>query len=89
MSDELFLRVCAGKAILTGRLPVRRADGTWGGHGCGVTCALCQEKISESDLEMELEFRQADLPADVFHLHIRCFAAWEFERTRMPTEQGT
>ena len=89
MSDEPFLRVCARKAILAGRLPVRRADGTWGGHGHGATCVVCQEKISESDLEMKLEFWQADLPPEMFHLHIRCFAAWEFERTRMPTKRGT
>jgi hypothetical protein len=34
-------------------------------------------------MEFELEFARAEIDApapEYFHVHIRCFAAWEFER---------
>jgi hypothetical protein len=35
-------------------------------------------------MELEIQFaRDWDNPGlDKFHLHVRCFAAWEFERTK-------
>jgi len=88
MPDEPFLRVCAREAILAGRLPTRPADGTSGSQGRGATCAVCQEKIPESELEMETEFRRDGQAPEVFHFHIRCFAAWEFERTKVPRKDS-
>jgi hypothetical protein len=36
------------------------------------------------EMEFQIEFaRDGDNPGlDIFHVHIRCFAAWEFERTK-------
>ena len=86
MPDEPFLRVCAREAILAGRLPARYANGTSTGQGRGATCAVGREKIPESELEMEIEFRREGQSSEVFHLHVRCFAAWEFERTKVAPE---
>ena len=41
-------------------------------------------KGTQDQLEFEIEFaRDSDYPGvDEFHVHIRCFAAWQFERTK-------
>jgi len=38
--------------------------------------------VGRDELELEIEFaHDGDNPGlDKFHVHIRCFAAWEFER---------
>ena len=45
---------------------------------------MCELPITDDQLEFELEFsRNGDtLGLDAAHVHIRCFAAWEFERTK-------
>ena len=82
MPDERLLRAKARAAVESGKLPVRRPDRTWGGPGVGATCAVCDEPVTNSQSEFEIQFvRDGDNPGlDRFHLHIRCFAAWEFER---------
>jgi hypothetical protein len=59
--------------------------GTWGGKGADVPCAICGERIRPDHLEYEVQFghRGAKPGVDVFHLHLRCFAAWEMERTKL------
>jgi len=67
-------------------MPRRDPDGTWGGKGVDVSCAICGERIRPDQLEYELQFgHEGATPAvDLFHLHPRCFAAWEMERTKPP-----
>jgi hypothetical protein len=38
--------------------------------------------VTKQEREFEVQFEQLDSGPglDKFHLHIRCFAAWEFER---------
>lgn len=81
MIDESNLREMARAAIQTGKLPVRRPDRTWAGKGGGADCAVCSELLAAGDIEMEIEFtdRQADTVGN-HSFHMRCFAAWEFER---------
>ncbi len=83
MLDESTLRAKAREVIRAGKLPNRRPDRTWGGPGVGAPCAVCGEAVTKDQLEFEIEFaREADYPElDEFHVHVRCFAAWEFERT--------
>jgi hypothetical protein len=40
--------------------------------------------VTKEEKEFEIQFeRDGDNPGlDKFHVHIRCFAAWEFERRR-------
>jgi hypothetical protein len=84
MPDEQVLRAKARKAIESGNLPNRRPDRTWGGPGVGAECAVCDEPVTQQQTEFEIEFAHGgDNPGlDKFHIHIRCFAAWEFERRR-------
>ncbi len=65
--------------------PVHRPDRTWGGPGVGAECAICEKPIGKNDMEFEIQFaRDGDNPGlDKFHVHIRCFAAWEFERKKV------
>ena len=86
MPDETCLREQAHAAIQSGKLPARAPDRTWGGPGIGALCAVCGRPVTKDELECEIEFaRAADFPGiDNFHVHVRCLAAWEFERTKAP-----
>ena len=92
--DESLLREKARAAVQNGKLPARRPDRTWGGPGVGAECAVCNLPVAKNQMEFEIQFaRDGDNPGlDKFHVHVRCFAAWEFERTKVspPNEpQGT
>ena len=82
MPDEKVLRAKSQEVIGTGKLPSRRPDRTWGGPGVGAPCTVCGEAVTKDQLEFEVQFaRDGDNPGlDKFHVHVRCFAAWEFER---------
>jgi hypothetical protein len=58
----------------------------WGGPGVGAPCAVCELPVTRSEMEFEVQFEHdgGSPGLDKFHLHRRCFAAWEFERTRVP-----
>ncbi len=83
MPDEAILRAQAREAVENGKLPARRPDRTWGGPGVGAPCSVCDHPVTEDEMEFEIQFaRDANgiSGLDKFHVHIRCFAAWEFER---------
>jgi len=82
MPDEAILREKARIAVRNGKLPARRPDRTWGGPGVGAICSVCELPVKKDELEFEIQFaRDGDNPGlDKFHVHIRCFAAWELER---------
>jgi hypothetical protein len=83
MPDESLLRAKAREVIRTGKLPYRRPDRTWGGPGVGAPCTICGEPVTKDQLEFEIQFTidGGEPGLDKFHVHIRCFAAWEFERS--------
>jgi hypothetical protein len=85
LDDELVLREMARTAIRRGRLPSRRPDRTFGGPGTRVVCAVCKELVTPDQTEMEIEFRRHGMQpgSDRHFLHVRCLAAWEFERTKI------
>ena len=85
MPDEVILREKAKEVIRTGKLPNRRPDRTWGGPGVGALCSVCQLPVTKDELEFEIQFaHDGDNPGlDKFHVHIRCFAAWELERGKV------
>jgi hypothetical protein len=87
MSDEARLRELALEAIQHGKIPSRNPDRTWGGPGVGATCTICNIPVTKTELEMQTEFARDEAPygLDKFHVHIRCFAAWEFERNQQPS----
>jgi hypothetical protein len=84
MPDETILRAKATAAILAGKLPNHKPDRTWGGPGVGAACSVCDLPVTKDEMELEIQFaHDGDNPGlDKFHVHFRCFAAWEFERRR-------
>ena len=82
--DEQPLRAKAREVLKSGKLPNRRPDRTWGGRGVNAPCSVCDLPVTPQQMEFEIQFaRDGDAPGlDKFHVHIRCFAAWEFERAR-------
>jgi hypothetical protein len=85
MPNESLLREMAREAILSGKMATRRQDLLLGAHGSGEACAVCWEPIPHDQAELEVEFNQHSVPPGLvtYHLHPRCFAAWEFERTHV------
>ena len=82
MSDEPTLRQRARDTVRNGKLPRRSPDRTWGGPGVGASCAVCELPVRRDELEFEIQFETDGAAPSLsrFHLHARCFAAWEFER---------
>ena len=85
MPDEVPLREKAREGIRNGRLPTKNPSRTYGGPGAEKPCALCGEIVTRQETEFEIEFSRhgVDLGFDRYHFHPRCFAAWEFERTKV------
>jgi hypothetical protein len=81
--DDSALREKAREAIKNGKLPTRHPDRIMGGPGCDEACALCGGTLPRTQMELEAEFSQdGEIPElHKYHLHPRCFAAWECERT--------
>ena len=85
MPDEPVRRAEARRAIENGKLPRCEPDRTWGGPGAGEVCTVCGDRITTKQMEYEVEFARADgLGVDKYHLHLRCFAVSELERTKIP-----
>ena len=85
MPDEPILREQARAVIKSGKLPARAPDRTWGGPGVGAECQVCGKPVAKTELEFEIQFAHdgSNPGLDKFHVHIRCFAAWEFERGKL------
>ena len=84
MPDEPMLREKARAAIQSGKLPRAKPDRTFGGAGSNMLCPVCEQSVTPDQREIELEYnRHGTNPGlDRYYLHPRCFAAWEFERTK-------
>ena len=84
MPNEAALRRVVRVGLESGKLPRRDPDQTWGGSGGGAPCAVCDQPITSEQVEYEVQFaHDAATPGlDKFHLHLRCFAVWELERTK-------
>ena len=81
MEDDA-LRDKVRSVLHGGKLPNRWPDRTWGGPGVGAPCAVCDLPVERTQMEFEIQFAHAggNPGLDKYHIHIRCFAAWEFER---------
>lgn len=80
MSDEKLLRMRARQALEIGKLPHSKPKRMWGGPGSGAPCSICVEPVMTQELGFELEFHEEQTGDGNHHVHLRCFAAWEFER---------
>jgi hypothetical protein len=81
MPDEPELRGKAREALLSGRIPRQPPAVTYGGPSQGALCQVCEQPIPKGQMEIELVFGPVDNQV-IFHLHVRCLAAWELERTK-------
>jgi hypothetical protein len=83
MPDELIIREKAREAIHSRRMSTCLPDRTWGGPGIGESCSVCGERINRDQLELEIQFAHGANPGlDRYHVHVRCFPAWDMERTK-------
>ena len=81
MPEDPRLREQAREAIRRGQLPARPPDRNLTQHGrSGAACPVCSELVKREQVEIEVQFRRQGLGWDHYHLHPRCFAAWEIER---------
>jgi hypothetical protein len=84
MIDDEALQKHALEAIQARRLPNRPPSRIWGGNGFWMHCAICGNLVISDELGYELQFSEGDdgpSPAE-YHVHVRCFAAWDQERRR-------
>ena len=82
MPDEKVLGAKSREVVLAGKLPSRRPDRTWAGPGIGNSSTICGARIKQDQVEFEIQFAHDGAAPRVerFHVHLRCFAASEFER---------
>jgi len=82
--DDSTLREKARELIQNGKLPTQIPSRMMGGPGCGEPCALCGETLWRNQMEFEPEFLgDGEIPElHNYHLHPRCFMAWECEVSR-------
>jgi hypothetical protein len=90
MSDDDVLRERSHELIQAGKLPNRPPKRTWGGSGVGADCTICNVTVKRDELEYEIEFARDgnDDTVDTYHVHIRCFAAWQRERHNLEDVGG-
>jgi hypothetical protein len=61
------------------QVPAEAPTRTWGGPGVGAPCSVCDLPVTKDEKEFKIQFEQdGGGGLDKFHVHIRCFAAWEF-----------
>jgi hypothetical protein len=82
--DDKFVREKARAAVRDGTIPNRPPHNSWARPGGDAICSVCGLPITIAQMEFELHFaRDGDKSGvDEFHIHIRCFAAWELEQQK-------
>ena len=76
---EEMLRARARERVEAGVLPRAKPARSWGGHGSGLPCSLCDLPIAANTTEMELEFDGA-VSATSVRFHLQCQSIWESVR---------
>jgi len=72
-------------ALQVGKIPNRTPDKTRAVSRVGVMCAICKLPVARAaEVGVQIQFtRDGDNPGlNKYNFHIRCYAAWEFERRR-------
>ena len=84
MPNEQHIRALARNILQAGLMPRRDPDGTWGGKGVDVSCAICGERIRPDQVEYAIT-----RAVGLFHLHLRCVVTWEMESTKAARDSDT
>jgi hypothetical protein len=84
-AHEAALRALAHQAIRNGRLPRRNPDRTSCSNGVGTPCSICGKPVTPDHVSYKIQYDQdGRIPGcERLQLHLRCFAAWEMERTKL------
>jgi hypothetical protein len=77
---EETIRARIRRLLDEGALSCEEPEGTWAGHGLGHHCIACEQVISASEFEFEV-----DLAGRTFRLHRACYFMWQEECEAMPT----
>lgn len=82
MVDEGTLTKKAREAIQARKLPNGPPTRMSAGNGFGTGCPICDNLVQPDEIGYEVEFAASEESAarKVYHIHARCFAAWETER---------
>lgn len=83
MPDELLLREKAREAIRRRKFPERRPDRTARGPGVGALCTVCDRRVTRDEIGYAMEFAYGAHGLERYEVHLNCFAAWEFESTKV------
>jgi len=85
MPDEPALREHARQALEQNKIPNRSPDRVWGGPGVGAPCTICNKPVSKNEMEFEIQYSMDDGTPNlaVYHVHVRCFSAWELVRSKV------
>ena len=84
--SEASLREKARRHLQHGLIPNAVPRRVYGGLGIGARCHMCSLPVRHDQSEIELQFFRDAVEKPylaVFHLHTRCYAAWELERTEL------
>ena len=78
------LKALARQRIASGELPCQPAARTWGSHGSGAPCSLCNGSVREDQIEYEVAVVDARGLAEprTLRFHLACHAAWQSECRR-------
>lgn len=81
--SETSLREKVRLQLGDGTLPKDGPRRVYGGLGIGVRCNICDRPVGADENELQLQFIHGtdSLTIVIFHLHPRCYAAWELERS--------
>jgi hypothetical protein len=63
-----------------GALPADEPVKTWGGYGTGLTCDGCDEVISATEPEHDMEFADGR----TLRLHVACAGLWRVLKQALP-----
>jgi len=74
------LRTLARERIKRDVLPPSAHMETWGGHGNGEVCSLCDNPIGSEDIEYEMA-GVVNGTHRIYRFHLECHTAWEVEIT--------
>ena len=74
--ENPLLRERARQAIERKRIPNREPDRLGGTRGAGRVCSVCERPVTTEETDLEVHFMLDGTPHALYHVHVRCYAAW-------------
>ena len=75
--QDIELRDRIRRWIDEGRLPVLLPDKICAGYGSGSNCPACEQPITSSQIEYDVEYPSNGTP--LLSLHLGCYVLWQIE----------